>query len=287
MSIYTQSVCNFSIKHRIASVLAISLIAFAASIALPQMAQAQEQCTALETNEAWISGLKNITEQIDAGNFESALATARELYPLCPQSPILNYFVATCLKNTGDPVKATQFYQTASDNTFTIATPPQLAQKIWYARYEAEYPERSGENVKAITEKADTLDAQNRDLELKLAAAEAAQSSDSSGDAIGLWTGVGIAGAGLALGATGIIMALSGNDERSVKINQDEKDNSFTAKFNSEAALYWGLFGAGAALLVAGSVMTGIFGYRYTHTDKAEAIAFTLSPISASFTFKF
>ncbi|MBQ9244383.1 MAG: hypothetical protein IJ165_14395 [Proteobacteria bacterium] len=260
---------------------------FIAFLLLPAAAAAQDSCASLGSNDKWKETLPKITEQIEKKNYDEALSLARSIYSICPESPILNYFVATCLQNTGDTVKATQFYQTASDNTFKFATAPSVAQKIWYARYEAEYPERSGENVKALQDKANTLEAENHELELKLASASALQSSDNSGNAIGMWTGVGIAAAGLALGGAGIGMALSGNDERSVKISQDKEDNSFTAKFNSEAALYWGLFGAGAALLVAGSVMTGIFGYRYTHTDKTEDIAFTLSPTSASFTFKF
>ncbi|MBQ4359905.1 MAG: hypothetical protein II767_06585 [Proteobacteria bacterium] len=274
----THPVDCFCAKHQAIAILAALIAILSAVVALPQAAQAQEQCSTLETNAQWQSGLKKITELIEANKFEEALALARELYPLCPQSPIINYFVAHCLKNTGDTVKATQFYQTASDNTFTIATPPQIAQKIWYARYEAEYPERSGENVKELKEKAETLEAQNRDMELKLASASALQSSDNSGNAIGMWTGVGIAAAGLALGGAFGYLSFKDNGDQSVHITPEGK-----AAFPTNAAVNWTIFGAGAALVVAGSVMTGIFGYRYTHAGKNEDIAFTISPTSASF----
>lgn len=276
----THTVDCFCAKHQAIAILAALIAILSAVVALPQAAQAQEQCSTLETNAQWQSGLKKITELIEANNFEEALALARELYPLCPQSPIINYFVAHCLKNTGDTVKATQFYQTASDNTFAIATPPQIAQKIWYARYEAEYPERSGENVKELKEKAETLEAQNRDMELKLASASALQSSDNSGNAIGMWTGVGIAAAGLALGATGIAMVAT--SDPSDRVNQNKKD-----EFSTAYAAYWAMTGAGIALTVAGSVMTGIFGYRYTHTAQDIEISFNISPNSAMLTCDF
>ncbi|MBQ8037778.1 MAG: hypothetical protein IJ268_12360, partial [Proteobacteria bacterium] len=164
----------------------------------------------------------------------------------------------------------------ASDNTFKFATAPSVAQKIWYARYESEYPDRSGENVKSLQERAEALDAKNHELEVKLAGA-----SDSSGNAIGMWTGVGIAAAGLALGATGIAMVATSDESDRAK----SKDGG--TYFTPAYAAYWAMTGAGIALTITGAIMTGIFGYRYTHTAKNTDIAFDLSPNSAMLTFDF
>ncbi len=249
---------------------------FIAFLLLPAAAAAQDSCASLESNDKWKETLPKITEQIEKKNYDEALSLARSIYSICPESPILNYFVATCLQNTGDTVKATQFYQTASDNTFKFATAPSVAQKIWYARYESEYPDRSGENVKSLQERAEALDAKNHELEVKLAGA-----SDSSGNAIGMWTGVGLAAAGLALGGAGIgMIALSDESDRA-------KSKDGGTYFTPTYAAYWAMTGAGIALTITGAIMTGIFGYRYTHTAKNTDIAFDLSPNSAMLTFDF
>ena len=306
MFISAHLVCINSTHNRVLTVVLMA-VCLAVCIALPQAVQAQDQCAELETNEQWNEGIKKLNELINTEKYDEALALSREIYPICPKSPLLNYFIAEGLKHTGDPVKATQFYQAASDNTFTIATVPQIAQKIWYARYESEYPERSGESVKALQDRADALqssnkdlegknqalreekealESKNHDLELQLSRADAALEQSHTDIAIGMWTGVGIGALGLVLSGAFGYLAMVGNETRPVKINP-AGENGLTAEFNGEAAAYWGVFGAGVALVVAGSAVAGVFGYRYTHPRTKNELAFSVTPTSASLSLTF
>lgn len=250
MFISAHLVCINSTHNRVLTVVLMA-VCLAVCIALPQAVQAQDQCAELETNEQWNEGIKKLNELINTEKYDEALALSREIYSICPKSPLLNYFIAEGLKHTGDPVKATQFYQAASDNTFTIATVPQIAQKIWYARYESEYPERSGESVQslqssnkdlegktqALREEKEALESKIHDQELELLHTNAALDQSHTDISIGMWTGVGIGALGLALSGAFGYLAMAGNENRPVKLKQTE-ENEFTAKFNSEAAAY-------------------------------------------------
>ena len=275
------------IFKRILSLAITSCLFATASLYFTTAAYADDGCNSLVNNDQWNTAISDITNLIESKQYEEALARAREVYPICPKSPVLNYLVAHCLKESGDKVKALQLYQVASDSTFELATPPVMAQKIWYARYELEYPERTAENVKSLQESNAALESKNRELELTLAATKAADTSAS--DAIGMWTGAGLGIAGIALGAAFGYLAFVRNDHQEVILLEVNNSQNLEGKaeFNTEVALYWGLFGAGIALAATGAVLTGIFGYRYTHPKTNTDIAFSITPTSASLSLNF
>ncbi|MBQ8037578.1 MAG: hypothetical protein IJ268_11345, partial [Proteobacteria bacterium] len=88
--------------------------------------------------------------------------------------------------------------------------------------------------------------------------------------------GLALIGAGIALVATTpISITGKGNAPREYQ----EKPTYATG---------WVLTGVGAGLLVGGTVLAGIYGYKYTHfkTENTE-LSFSLSPTSLSFDLSF
>ena len=108
-----------------------------------------------------------------------------------------------------------------------------------------------------------------------------------------MWTGVGIAAAGLALGGAFGYLSFKDGDKKPVTLTDVDDNNesgdskNIKAKFDDKTAIYLAIFGAGVAMTVTGAALTGIFGYRYTHTEQKIDISFNISPTSASLTWNF
>ena len=166
-------------------------------LAIPISAYAQD-CEELQSNSQWMEGIQYVKSAVETKSWDEALTKSRTLAKICPNSPILNYYISLALAGKGDKLKALQYIQKASENTFIMATPTESAKHIWYARYEAEYPEHTEHAIADLTQ----------DKKSKTEKLVAAQQTLHEDHAIGLWTGVGIGATGLALIVTGTALAL-------------------------------------------------------------------------------
>ena len=102
----------------------------------------------------------------------------------------------------------------------------------------------------------------------------------------GLWTGVALMGVGVAMTAVGAVLYL--NNKKPIEYIGEGKEGDTDYQVNSLYATSWALIGVGAAATVAGSLVTGIMGYYYTHTQVNDSpVSFHISPVSADLTIQF
>ncbi|MBO4351298.1 MAG: hypothetical protein J6A01_10180 [Proteobacteria bacterium] len=238
---------------------------------------AQDACKDLNSNEAWNDGMKHLSSQIQNGQYDEARQTSKRLSEICNQSPVLNYMQGKIAEEQGNRQDALLYYQKASEYTYLLAVAPDMAKKIWYARYENENPERTAKSIREKDEKVQMqLDASSdriQGLEHKLYQV--------------LWTGAGIGIGGLAMLGTGVGLLMYNGNEAS-KTKKNLTDQGYIIDSYRNDSLYtvsWGLIGAGAALTIAGAIVTGIYGYQYTHLD--NSYAFVISPLGTSFNIEF
>ncbi len=97
-----------------------------------------------------------------------------------------------------------------------------------------------------------------------------------------MWTGIGLGIGGLALTGTGLALAMTAKTEDAYDVIENKK-----IKPKASYTVEWSLIGVGAALTVTGAVLTGIFGYRYTHAKENETYSMIIGPNSASFVMNF
>lgn len=268
-------------------------------LVLPGAAYA-EDCRNLDTDPKWKADLVNVKKAIESEKWEEALAQSRELYRMCQSSPILNYYVARSLQGSGDIVKAHVFYEKAAELTTKIGASNEDARLIWYARYEAEHPERTDMAMRESNIHEEELKVK---IDEKDRALHAYMYNDLTErkDTLkkGIWSGIGIGLTGLAVTIAGGVLAFTGDDETSSLGSVDtcvdggsdgEGKNCIvqTVTPSKKKTAGYGLFGAGLVMTVAGAAVTGIFGYQYTHL-KADGVelSFDIAPQSASLTVKF
>jgi len=242
-----------------------------------QSALAQDSCKDLDANEVWNDGMKQLSNQIQNGQYDDARLTSKLLSEICRQSPVLNYMQGKIAEGQGNRTDALLYYQKASEYTYTFAVAPDMAKKIWYARYENEHPERTAKSIQEKDEKVKMqLDASSdriQGLEHKLYQV--------------LWTGAGIGMGGLAMLGTGIgLLMYNGNEAtHTTQYNTDQGYMIDSYRNNHLYTVSWALIGAGAALTIAGSIVTGIYGYQYTHLDSQFSLS--MSPFGALLTVEF
>ena len=98
---------------------------------------------------------------------------------------------------------------------------------------------------------------------------------------IALVTGAGTGIGGLAILGVGIgLLASEGDDSCNISIIMDENSPQISHGVHGMYIAGWTLVGVGAALTVAGAVVAGVYGYRYTHND--TTVSFGITPVSAS-----
>lgn len=253
-------------------------------VLFPGLAQA-ENCRNLDKNAQWAEDMQYVKSAIDVQAWDDALKKARSMYQQCSKVPILNYYVAVSLKGKGDDIKALEFFQRASKLTTDNVTSPEDSRIVWYARYEAEHPDRTD---RAIMEKQSNIAMQEKKLEdltenmTRYIHDEYEESVQRAG--LGLWTGVGIGSAGIVMTALGAGLAFYTNDNFEIsgekKYSTDENGTyqslaNYQMKTRYAAGL--ALLGTGLALTVTGAVLTGIYGYQYTHI-KSDDIEIAFHP---------
>lgn len=247
---------------------------------------AQDGCQSLNENPEWMGGLQDVISEIQANDYQAALKKSKRLSEICPNAPTLNYMQGKIYENLNDKSNALYYYQKASENTYNFAVDPDTAKKIWYARYEFEHPERTQGEVSRKDERIGALEAESQQ---NLSNFEAYKEEQYASVRKTMWAGAGVGIGGLALAGAGlgILFSQENNITIDYKTNDDIKEEMKNVKYTGPYIASWGLIGAGAALAVAGAVLTGIYGYKYTHFDKNVSYSFGVSPVKASFVIQF
>ena len=259
-----------------------------------------EDCTNLEENAEWTSGLQELIDLYEQARYEDARNLAIELRNTCSKSPILNYMNAKIAEGLNDNEMALKYFQEASKNTYEIAIPPETAKKIWYARYEKEHPERSANSVailkdesESLAEQSVLLKEQSRILSTKiLKTRQSAEIETLRNDAErSMWIGTGIGSMGLAVTAAGIALTVTSEKYNynyqytSSELNnpadpagyyESDRDDYGTYKVNPRYEAGLALFGIGLAMTITGAIFAGIYGYQYTHIGNHEDILDTI-----------
>lgn len=243
------------------------------SLSLSGTAAAKDICDNLADSPEWTDNLTEFFNAIQTDDLTRAKSLSQQLADICPNSPTLNYAQGKMYEKLHDKANALYYYQKASENTYTYAVNPQTAQKIWYARYEFEHPERTADAL-------NTLQAQS---EQHLDAFSAYKEEHFKEISRLLWTGTGVAAGGLALISAGA--ALVAINPISITKGDNAPDEYHE---KPTYAIGWAAIGVGAGLLISGTVLAGIYGYKYTHFETENVdISFSLTPTSLSFGLSF
>lgn len=275
------------------------LVSVFATIGLLLSTQAiAQECNNLDKNDDWLNGLNGMKLSLDDKDYENVLEFGRSIYTICPNSPVYLYYLARAFEGKGDVAKAREYIYKASDSTYSFATDPQIAQQIWYARYEFDYPERTLEAVNTL--KAENEILRQRTDELQTGASQSqilvqqlndSQTQNRDNLYVGTWTGAGIGIAGIALTIAGAVLISKDDEKFEVSSHQEtlpgeyfpHKLETIDVKKNYTTGL--ALLGTGIGLTVAGSIVTGILGYRYTHCDDSNSVSVGLNHIAFSMKF--
>lgn len=250
---------------------------------------AQSQCEGINENPEWTATLDTIISDYNNGDYAIALDKAKYISEaICDSSPVLLYTQAKIYEAQKNNIKALLYFQKASEATYALAVPPDMAQKIWYARYENEHPDRTESALEETLQKLQEKDKEIETLKSQNANSEMNNSTDVKNKAkVWMWTGVGIDITGLALIGTGATLISKNIDAPSeIKFNRNGVSRP-SYKTKSAYIAGWGMLGAGIAFTVVGTVLAGYFGYQYTHIDENLETAFSLTPTGASFSLNF
>lgn len=216
-------------------------------------------CNDLSNNPKWTSQLTILKEQVDSKKYSEAIETSKPLFAICQESPALLYYTGLALQGNGDADRAKVYFQKASEATSGMATEPGISRLIWYARYEAENPNRTKESVEKLN------------AELEKYKIQDVQSSYTDQIVLDrykatMWTGIGVGIAGIVLTSVG--GALVATQEKS---NDKSVVRGESLKIRGGYLAGWTTLGVGLGLAVAGAITAGIGGYQYTHLESNNA----------------
>ena len=258
--------------------LVVMVLALIFCVGVPLTAFA-DNCKNLEKDKKWTEGFKKLNELITDQNWSEALDEAHKLYAYCDRSPLINFYLGHIYQEMGNEKNALNYLRKATDNTDEFAVTGPVLERIWYERYEAEHPDARPENIAKMKEALKNVSAEKMQSEF-----DSALSLEKvrSNYAAGLRTGVGLAGAGLVLGGVGAGFVLDVDDRGPLDYEKTK------ISVRSNYMLGWALVGAGIAAVVSGTIVAGIMGYHYGQLKKTEeGVSFSITPVSASLTYKF
>ena len=254
-----------------------------------------DNCDALDQNPAWTEGFQELSKQFKSEDFKSALKSATKLEAICDQSPVLNYTIARIHKNLNDDEKYLYYLQKATQNTEKFGVDKNTLDRMWSEKYIAAHPEADPDLIEArnaeISSLKQELTKTHQALNESNSKVVQIQNNDDSIRTYRtwLWAGVGIGTAGLAMTITGAVLYIyKDKDEldelKEGAIPQKEFQNKdITAPY----AAGIGLLGAGIGLIIVGSIVAGVFGYKYSHSDQDSPISLTLAPTQSSIVWRF
>ena len=250
-----------------------------------------DDCDDLDHNQTWIETFDQLNEALDKENYDDALRYSRKLEEICELSPILNYTIAYIHKNKGDNEKYLFYLQKSTQNTERFLVDKNLLDRIWSDKYIAAHPEAAPEAIEKYQatigeQKAhiDSLDLALHDQSIKF---EFMQGSLSDSVALYkklMWTGIGTGiGGAVIVGIGAALVAVS--KDKSIEITDSRVNHPIRYKDNQTWLTGWGLVGAGAALVAAGSALAGVFGYKYLHYNDQVDVALAPNGILVSTAF--
>ena len=156
---------------------------------------------------------------------------------------------------------------------------------LWYERYEAEHPEvRKSESSQKTIEDLNkaVLEAQKQKYETQIST-ERQNYAQADVYKTMMWSGVAVAGVGLAMTTAGAVLVVL-NQDNAVNINHSANQTSVEPIWG----VSWALIGAGIAATVAGAAVTGYAGYHYTHRQSENnQLSVRFSPNSFMLTYNF
>lgn len=248
-------------------------------LCLPVTAAYAQDCENLGENTEWTALFQQMNTQAQAEDYEMALNTFKKMSDICSIVPSANYSAGMIHKKLKNYKEAYGFLMVATRHTKQFAVDEDLMKRMWYALYETEYPEvidfRSGKveqlHQEALAAKDALLAAEKQE---KLEFAETM-----------MWTGAGIGIAGVVLAAVGGgLMAIpgeqmSGDDINDIWVEAEVKINYW--KIDPKYMTGTIFLGVGIGAAIAGAIMTGISGYKYTkykyeHESQENALSFNV-----------
>lgn len=225
-----------------------------------------DECDLLNEDATWNDSMIKLIGYMTAQDYDKAEELSHQMSLRCSRSPMLNYIQGKIQEEKSDVDAAKLFYQKASEYTYDFAVAPDTSKKIWYARYEAENPERTQAGILKLQMKKQMTDEALEKSEAAYHRIELMDAARVESDYNTLlWTGAGIGIGGLVtLLAGGIIAGSLDNDEK-YELNRSDragiKEYRVTDKFMASLVL----MGMGATATVAGAVLSGIYGYKISH----------------------
>lgn len=253
-------------------------------VLLPLTANAEDQCDTIGKNSKWTKGMDTLIATMQANDMKTAKSLSKDLVDICPNAPMLNYLQAKIAEALGENADALYYYQKASENTYTFAVDPDNAKKIWYARYEMEHPERSASAVASSSESMNALEKENAQLKDTISQQADLNLNHTNSYKKAMWAGIGVGIGGLALAGGGVGLVMSKSDKYEVTEN---KGSPKTYTFTNLYTTGWTLIGVGAAFTVGGAILAGVFGSKYASSKNQSDYSFSITPMHASFTFRF
>ena len=212
-----------------------------------------DPCSNLNKNEKWNKLSSTLESNIDHEEYYSALETIASMKEICSRSPMLNYSAGVVYRKLGDDTKALYYLQQATLNTEEFSVTGTMLEQIWFERYEAEHPQATQGSIESYQTQIQT----QKDLNTKLMAnIQTLEADRLHSEYTNIWTGVGIASAG-------VIMAVAGGVVIGVIDNPVSVSSGNHITYNQTRDLGWAFVGAGIGLGIAGSIVAGIAGYRY------------------------
>lgn len=243
---------------------------------------AHASCDNLQSNEVWNSKLKEMTVAYKAREYQKVIDVAQSMQSICSDSPIYNYYIAKSYTAMGERTKALRFYQKATDNLSKFSTSDEVTKELWYGRYEAEFPELTQKNFETMKKQIEQCGASQTQTAITQVSDVADRKRAAS---VTLWTGTAMGIAGLALVGLGAgFLATRGDPNIKYQSGSDDSGGHWT--FANDKMYIGGIamLAAGGGLTLAGTIMTAISGYQYTHIDLRDdvSLAFDLGTLGAS-----
>lgn len=245
-------------------------------------------CDGIGNNPEWSAGLEQIIALNKNGEYDKSVETAKNMFEICADSPILLYYTGIALQGKGDAERATIYFQKASENLSKMAVEPGMSRKIWYQRYESEHPERTEQSVSELAAKNNAMTEEITKLQHQLSETSLKQDTsflDVENRVVRnyraiMWTGTGVGIAGLLVAVGGFLM---------VNYVDNTEDHGSSYRVRVPYQIGWALAGGGLGLTLAGAITAGIAGYHYTHfsLSKDVELSFDVSPVSAGLQLNF
>lgn len=249
-----------SIEHK-KKLLGVHIGTLLASILMFTSTAAAQDCEDLGSNPEYKSLVDKMNMEIQKDDYETARKTVDQILQICPSVPSINYAMGKIYQKLNDHKSAHAYFMVATDNSEKFAVHKDLLKDMWYARYESEFPEvldlKSGKIEQLHKETLqDALKLKSNELNTELDWAKTV-----------MWTGAGI-------GITGVVMAAVGGTlmakmrESTAILLEDNKTKLDTDVYITGSIL----LGVGVGTAVAGAIVTGIGGFKYTKLKSANEI---------------